>query len=306
MREVTLLLSPEESPVGEPALVDIDVCTSCHVVFFDADELEQLPLQPVGLKRGPPAPIRVQSPRPDSPPPMLDAELAYTLDRIQRDAGDYEDVTGWKYLLAMFAPVEVNPPAVSRAPVVTWTVGVLLVVVALFTFGDLGTAIEGWAFVPAEPFRKGGVTWVTSFLLHGGVLHLLGNLWFLLIFGDNVEDFLGSKRFAAVLAGAAFAGTLLHMLADPSSSIPLVGASGGISGVMILYGARFPQARLGLVIWFRWFTLPAVVYMAFWVGMQLLGSFAGMATGGGGVAYLAHLGGAIVGLAAWWTWGRKA
>ena len=107
-----------------------------------------------------------------------------------------------------------------------------------------------------------------------------------------------------VLAGAALAGLVLHTLADPGSSIPLVGASGGISGLMVLYALRFPRARLGLVFYFQWVSLPAWLYMAFWMGMQLLGSFATLGPSGGGVAYLAHVGGALAGGAAWWVWGR--
>lgn len=85
----------------------------------------------------------------------------------------------------------------------------------------------------------------------------------------------------------------------------LVGASGGIAGLRVLYGLRFVQARLGVVIWFRWFTLPAWGYIVLWVGTQLLGTFASLAMPGGGVAYLAHLGGALVGGAAWWFWVRE-
>jgi membrane associated rhomboid family serine protease len=309
MREVSVLITADESSHGEPALLDLDLCISCHVVFFDADEIEQMPLQPVVLApRGPRPPPPSQRPAPPAAARgAIDAELAYKLDRIEREAR--QDVSyppsGLKYLLAWWVPVEVNAPPLRRMPLVTWVSAALIVLVGLATFGNPGPAIQGWAFVPSDPFRHGGLTLLTSFFLHGGLFHLLGNLWFLLTFGDNVEDFLGHARYAAVLAASALAGLILHTLADPGSSVPLVGASGGISGVMILYALRFPQARLGLVFYFQWVALPAWLYMAFWVGMQLLGSFATLGPTGGGVAYLAHLGGALAGGFAYWTWGRR-
>ena len=308
MQEIPLLLEPEEAAVGQAALLDIDVCPSCHLVFFDADELEQLPVQPVGLKRRERAPVRHQSPRSDAPLPAMDPLLEAKLEQIKREGGASVDLSGPKMLLSFLVPVEVDAPAVSTVPVVTWATAALMVLTAIVTFGDLGPAVADWGYVPSDPLRNGGLTLITSFLLHGGVGHLLGNLWFLLLFGDNVEDLLGTRRYLAVLGGAALLGIVLHTMADPTSTVPLVGASGGISGLMLLYAARFPHAKLGMTVFFflipKFFTLPAFLYMTFWVSMQLLGTFASMGTSGAAVSYLAHLGGAIVGVLAWWFWAR--
>ncbi len=309
MREVPLLVEPDPTFGDQSALVDLDVCTACHLVFFDAREQEQLPVQPVRLKpRGPAPPPPSRSP--EAPPlPTMDPLLEAKLASIKRDAGGSVGPSGWRSFAAFFVPVESENPPLSRVPVVTWGVGALMVLAAVLTFGDLRLSILDWGFLPSEPFRMGGLTLVTSFFVHAGPLHLLGNLWFLLMFGDNVEDLLGTARFAVLLAGATLAGVVLHALADPSSSIPLVGASGGISGVMLFYALRFPQAKLGQYLFFmfrlHWLELPAWLYMAAWVGIQLIGSFATLGGGGGGTAYLAHLGGALAGVAAFVAW-RKA
>jgi len=310
MREVPLLVEPDPTFGDQSALVDLDVCTACHLVFFDAKEQEQMPLRPVGLKpRGPAPPPPSRGPAPPELPDV-DPLLMAKLDRIKRETDLPSAPAGWKKLVAIFAPVEVENPPLSRVPLVTWVLGALMVLAAVMTFGDLRLSIMDWGFIPSDPWRLGGLTLLTSFFVHAGPIHLLGNLWFLLMFGDNVEDLLGTLKYTLVLAGATLAGIALHTLADPSSSIPLVGASGGISGVMLFYALRFPRARLGqyLFFWFRfhWLELPAWLYMAFWVGLQLIGSFASLASHGGGVAFLAHLGGALVGVAAFVGWGRRA
>lgn len=312
MREVSLLLSQDEDPEAELALVELDVCTSCRIVFFDHHEMEMMPMEAVGLvARGSRPPPPTQAPKSRAEVAMnasLSPELAYKLDRIERDdqRPGNERPAGWKMFAALFAPVEINPPALRHVPLATWGLAILLILVGLATFGHLNQVIADWGYIPSDPLRHGGLTLLSSFFLHGGGLHLFGNLWFLLTFGDNVEDILGRPRFLVTLVGATLTGIFFHSLADPSSTVPLVGASGGIAGVMVLYGLRFPQARLGMVIWFRWFTLPAWNYMMFWVGMQFLGTFASFGAPGGGVAYLAHLGGAVVGGAAWWFWIREA
>lgn len=304
MREIPLLVEPES---GGQAVVNLDVCTRCHLVFFDVSEFEQMALAPVEL--APRRPARVVSRRPaEARPPSVDPLLQAKLDRIARETRGrmVGSVPPWKMFVALFAPVEVEAPALRRLPLATWTVAALLVAVAVLTFGDLGAWIGAWGYLPAAPLRHGGLTAVTSFLLHAGPVHLLGNLWFLILFGDNVEDFLGVRRFLALLALATLGGLVLHTAADPRSVVPLVGASGGISGLVVFYSLRFPQAKVGMFVVLHWLLLPAWLYALFWLGLQSIGALAAGGTGVGGVAYLAHLGGALVGLIAWITWGREA
>jgi membrane associated rhomboid family serine protease len=165
----------------------------------------------------------------------------------------------------------------------------------------------GYALVPARVtamFEQGvdgqTVTSVfTSMFMHGGWLHLAGNLWYLRIFGDNVEDRLGHGRFLLfyLLCGVAAAGAQWWI--DPHSDVPMVGASGAIAGVLAAYLVLHPRARVvtlvPIVIFFRIVELPAYLLIALWFGLQF---FAGLASLGvqDGVAYWAHVGGFVAGL----------
>ena len=257
--------SMQEVPVLEPRRLRAGrrlcwtSCLSLLSLVSSTRRLEQLPMQPVGLKRrGGRGPTPVAPP--DAPLPAMDPLLEAKLEQIKREGGASVDLSGPKMLLSFLVPVEVDAPAVSTVPVVTWVTAALMVLTAIVTFGDLGPAVADWGYVPSDPLRHGGLTLITSFLLHGGVGHLLGNLWFLLLFGDNVEDLLGTRRYLAVLGGATLMGIGLHTMADPTSTVPLVGASGGISGLMLLYAARFPHAKLGMTVFLflipKFFTLP--------------------------------------------------
>jgi membrane associated rhomboid family serine protease len=142
------------------------------------------------------------------------------------------------------------------------------------------------------------LTFFSSFLLHGGILHLVGNLYFLIVFGDNVEDILGKTRYLLMIMLAAFVGDLAHILAEPSSTIPCIGASGGISAAIAYYALRFPRSHIGLIMFFRWIRLPVLVLFLLWVGEQFFGIYLQIA-GFSNVSSLAHMGGAAVGFFFW-------
>ena len=139
----------------------------------------------------------------------------------------------------------------------------------------------------------------TSVFLHGGWLHLLGNMLFLFIFGDNIEDILGHVGFLLFYLACGIAATLSQYMLDPASPVPMVGASGAIAGVMGAYLLLFPKARVDIlvffIVFFRIFPIPAWIMLGLWFGMQILGSFASVGSEGG-VAYWAHAGGFIAGL----------
>jgi len=203
-------------------------------------------------------------------------------------------------------------------PWTTWAMVAVTLAVALATiFGDLGAAVTGWGFVPAEPFRHGGLTWLTSFFLHAGLFHLITNLYFLWVFGDDVEDYLRPGRFLLLLLGATLAGHLLYGLLAWGSPTPSVGASGGISGILAFYALSFPRARLKYLILIPYgyahrrvtnrvvgFTLSARWAFGIWVALQLWIAWKQMG-GRSHVNALAHLGGAAVGFALWWIWREK-
>ncbi len=155
--------------------------------------------------------------------------------------------------------------------------------------------------MPALPCEEGGYTWltlVTSMFLHGSWMHLIGNLWFLWIFGNNIEDSMGRFRFLLfyLLTGLAAAGA--HILSTPGSAIPTVGASGAISGIMGAYLVLYPRVRVHTLFFFivfiRVIPLPAWVMLLYWFAIQVL-----LGTGTGaeaaGVAFWAHIGGFAAG-----------
>ena len=144
------------------------------------------------------------------------------------------------------------------------------------------------------------LTVLTHMFMHGGVLHLLGNMWFLWIFGGNVEDRLGSIRFGLFYLAVGGAAAAAQVVAGPSSALPMVGASGAISGVLGAYLILFPTAFVWTLV--PWVVpilpVPAVVFLVLWFVMQAfngLGSLLAGTSGGGGVAWWAHAGGFVAG-----------
>src|SRR5205807_9788807 len=109
----------------------------------------------------------------------------------------------------------------------------------------------------------------TSFFLHGGLMHLAGNLYFLVVFGSNVEDYLGGWRFLGLVLLATIAGDALHVLAQPDSIVACIGASGGISGLIAFYALKFPRTRLDFLVRFGWVQIPAWGAFILWGAMQV-------------------------------------
>jgi len=143
------------------------------------------------------------------------------------------------------------------------------------------------------------LTPLTSMFMHGGWLHLIGNMLFLWIFGNNVEDYLGRVKFIIFYLLSGIAAIALYTLFGPNSKIPLIGASGAIAGVMGAYMVLYPRARITIFFFFfiiTFFKLPAKIVLGFWFIMQLFMSMTGTSAGGG-VAWMAHVGGFIFGLA---------
>ncbi|WP_022702722.1 rhomboid family intramembrane serine protease [Pseudorhodobacter ferrugineus] len=202
-------------------------------------------------------------------------------------------------------PIRDHNPS-GRVPYVTY--GLILFNIGIFASywwaipdeAVLSMFFVDWGVVPRNVLAgTGWETLFTSMFLHAGFMHLAGNMLFLWIFGDNLEDVLGHVRYLGfyLLSGLAAAG--LQVFADPSSGVPMVGASGAIAGVMGGYLLLFPRAKVDIliiiVIFFRIFPIPAWVMLGVWFAMQL---FSGFSTpgDGGGVAYWAHAGGFIAGM----------
>jgi membrane associated rhomboid family serine protease len=160
--------------------------------------------------------------------------------------------------------------------------------------------LQIYGVVPAD-FHA--ATLITSMFLHGGWMHVLGNMWYLWIFGDNVEDRLGHSRFIVFYLLCGIIAALGQIAIDPESTLPTIGASGAIAGVMGAYFVLYPRSRvltlIPLIIFWEIIELPAIVLLGFWFVMQLFsaGTIAITAsTGGGGVAFAAHVAGFVVGM----------
>jgi membrane associated rhomboid family serine protease len=190
-------------------------------------------------------------------------------------------------------------------PFVTW--GLIAVNVMIFIW-QLFLPEEGarqfvyeYGAVPAMIVQ--GQHWpsiITSMFLHGGIMHLLGNMLYLFVFGDNIESICGHFRFIIFYLICGCLAFASHFVFEPMSDLPMIGASGAISGVLGAYALRFPRARVYVLIpiflWiYRIFKIPAIIVLGVWFLLQL---FSGVTTSasGGGVAWFAHIGGFIAGI----------
>jgi membrane associated rhomboid family serine protease len=206
-------------------------------------------------------------------------------------------------------PLRDDNPA-RRTPVVTRALvaaNLLAFVLLRLQPGGQRAFLGEWALVPARlsaafggalPLPEQLATLLSSVFLHAGWFHLLGNLWYLWIFGDNIEDRLGRVRFLLFYLSAGIVAGLLHAALDVGSWTPTIGASGAIAGVLGAYAVAFPRARVltlvPLVVVFQVVALPALLLLGLWFVFQFL---AGAASVGqtGGVAWWAHVGGFVYG-----------
>ncbi len=202
-------------------------------------------------------------------------------------------------------PIRDHNPS-GRKPYVTYilialNIAVFLSYVGMFDdFRALNGLFTRFATIPARITGGGGYeTLLTSMFLHGGWMHLAGNMLFLWIFGDNVEDEMGHGPFLGFYICTGILAGLLHVISAPYSGVPTVGASGAIAGVMGGYLLLFPKARVDilliLIVYVRVFPIPAWILLMVWFGMQFIGG-AVANPDEGGVAYWAHAGGFVAGL----------
>jgi len=281
----------ESSRFGRHSM-ELDLCKSCQVFWFDPGESSRT--------------LDAQEDRPEAVPeaPMSTGKFGGPRERLGGSAADLER---WEYVLAVFGlPVEYEAPELRQRPVVIW--GLLMVLLTTWIATLVGPIdwIHAFGFVPAEALRWGGITFISSGLLHIGLVHLAGNAYFLWLFGDNVEDVLGPSRLAMLILGAHLMGLSAHGLWGGSPEVPLVGASGAISGLLTFYALRFRRARIALFgpwTFFRFRAVPAWLYLCLWVALQVVILVDQL--GGGGTSALAHFGGAFAGLCAWVIWGRS-
>jgi len=198
-------------------------------------------------------------------------------------------------------------PAVTIAIIVACTAAFLY---ELSLGRGLNRFLMEFALVPGQvtySLQTGDLGWrgivppfFTSMFLHGGWLHLIGNMWFLWIFGDNVEDALGSFRFVFFYLACGLAAGFLHFILGPTSAVPTIGASGAIAGVLGGYLVLYPGARVLTLVplgfFIRILELPAALMIGLWFVVQLASGLLTQGMEGGGVAWWAHVGGFVAGL----------
>ena len=198
-------------------------------------------------------------------------------------------------------PIGDDDSARRTMPVVTYALIALNILVFFIELNGGDAFIKQWAFVPSRFISNPASevsTIFTAMFMHGGWLHLFGNMLYLWIFGDNVEDEFGHLKFLAFYLLCGIAATFAQFYFSMQSSVPNVGASGAIAGVLGAYIVMFPAAKVNVLVARQVVALPAVVVLGFWIVLQLfsgVGSIAQTADTGG-VAYMAHVGGFAAGL----------
>jgi membrane associated rhomboid family serine protease len=197
-----------------------------------------------------------------------------------------------------------------RFPVVNWSLIGLNVLVFLYELNLGPAALESltrtWGLVPAQLAAHPGSEWITIFtamFLHGGWFHILSNMWVLFIFGDNVEDRLGGARYLVFYLLSGVAAALLESYLLIGSSVPMIGASGAIAGVLGAYLISFPRARVAslvpILFIFTIIEIPATIFLLFWFVSQLFSGFLALeGSTGSGIAWWAHVGGFVFGMLA--------
>lgn len=168
----------------------------------------------------------------------------------------------------------------------------------VYQYGAIPAVLFGHAALPPQAMAVPVFsTILTSMFLHGSWMHLIGNMLYLWVFGNNIEDVMGAAKFIVFYVLCGVIAAFSHALTDPMSTVPMVGASGAISGVLGAYLLLFPHARILLLAPVVGTTyVPAAIVLGFWFVMQLLSGGASLGAQGGGVAFFAHIGGFVAGM----------
>ena len=282
--------------------LELDLCYPCGFVWFDEGELEKIPPalpKPVTLDE-----INRKKMTKEVQEKLALAEVHGKASRDNYGASEPDEE--WKTVPALFGlPVEMDSTLIERTPWATYLLGLAITVISLAAFTNLQPIVDSYGLIADQAWRYHGLTFLTSFFLHGGVFHLVSNVYFLLIFGRAVEKDLGPWRWFLLVLVATLTGDLLHVLGDPRGDLPCIGASGGISGLMAYYALKFPRVRLGMLLSFGllyrwWIQFPAWVLFLLWILLQIYGAWVEI-FGVSDVSALAHFGGVAVGVVFWWV-----
>jgi membrane associated rhomboid family serine protease len=287
---------PHGTVAGGQGAIELDGCEPCEITWFDQGELRNLQSTEAG-----------EDPRLSDMTPQQRLAWRSEIVRSQRERSDDDSSA----VATVFAILGVHYPEPLRSPAArayaTWATCILVIAtsIAAFASGEFSEIVRRFGMIPSE-LRAGHWRGVfTHFFLHGDGFHLAGNVLFLFVFGSRVEGILGWVRFLSLIAFATIAGALVHASFEPRAQIPLIGASGGISGVLAAHAVLRPHARVRMRIYFTLFTTTASMAFLFWIALQVFGILR-QVTGLTNVSALGHVGGALAGIALGLIWKSRA
>lgn len=281
--------------------VELDLCRLCQVIWTDQGELVDTHQVKDTRKK-----LNLNKEQMAEYTEAV-AELARQTTKPKEDSefiSDRGPDDPLKWLPAIVGlPVEMERRRLRDSALLTWILALTAVCIHIraLSFG-LQEMILSYGFISAEPLRHMGVTFISSFFLHGGWFHLIGNLYFLLVFGDDIEDELGWSNFLVLIFASHLAGILGQTMFSGPSTIPMVGASAGVFGVLGYYMVRFPRAKVGYMylFFFRayWLRISAMWLLLGKIAWEMLMASVVYEQAGvrGGVAHAAHIGGAFIGV----------
>ena len=246
--------------------VEIDLCPKCRGIWLD--KKEGVALRDI----------------------VMDAGQDATTGLSQKDVRS--GAIGYIFQLISQFPLEVWNPIHYRPRATLGLIGLMSAIFLVQVVNNFGWISDQFALVPAQ-ILSGRSLWtlITSMFLHAGILHLAGNAYYLYVFGDNVEDYLGSRIFLALYFASGLAGAILQVATQGDPQVPIVGASAGVAGVMAAYLVIFPRVKIYQMFRIVRFRVRVVWFILFWIGWNIVGAF----VGGGNVAWMAHIGGFLAG-----------
>jgi len=246
--------------------VEIDLCPTCRGIWLD--KAEGIALRDIVMNAG------------------QDETSGLSKKDVRSGA------IGYIFQLISQFPLEVWNPIHHRPRVTMALIGLMGSIFLVQVVNDFGWITEQFALVPAL-ILSGRSLWTlfTAIFLHAGILHLAGNAYYLYVFGDNVEDYLGGRIYLALFIASGLAGSILQVATQADPQIPIVGASAGVAGVMAAYLVIFPRVKIYQMFRIVRFRVRVAWFLVFWIGWNILGAI----IGGGEVAWMAHIGGFLAG-----------
>jgi membrane associated rhomboid family serine protease len=288
-------LMPHAKVSGGQGALELDGCEPCELTWFDFGELRNLQSNEVAADSN----LSFMTPQ---------QRLAWRVETLRDDAkGDDDVTTAGLISLALGVPYPEPLRARVARPYATWAtcIAVIATSIAAFASGEFTEIVRRFGMIPSE-VRAGHWSGVlTHFFLHANGFHLAGNVLFLFVFGVRVEAILSWVRFLSLIALATIAGALIHASFAPRPDTPLIGASGGVSGVLAAHAVLRPRAKVRMRIYYRVYTTNASMAFLFWIALQIFGILR-QVTGLTNVSALGHVGGAALGIALGLIWKSRA